>query len=167
MTIDELFEQETEAKNITIIEKNTGKELCQQECGDADCDWDYTVDKHGNYTDDIVAKVQEEKVIKYVHVSAPAPQYAINSISRIAGAISYVAMQLGIYAREKRSRHSIPIDIILIPDVTDEQIASLFADAKNYMENECDYTGVDADGNGLTYDAGIASIEETEPTRNW
>lgn len=166
MTIDELFEQETEAKKITIIEKNTRKELCQQECGDAECDWDWSVDEHGNYTDDIVAKVQEEKVIKYVHVSAPAPQYAINSISRISGAISYIAMQLGIYAREESSRNSIPVDIILIPDVTDEKIESLFKDTKDYMENE-GYTEVHADGNGLTYDAGIASIEETDPTRNW
>jgi hypothetical protein len=166
MTIDELFEQETEAKNITILEKNTGKELCQQECGDAECDWDWTVDEHGNYTDDIVAKVQEEKIIKYVHVSAPAPQYAINSISRIAGAISYAATQLGIYARTESSRHSIPVDIILIPDVTDEQAAELLQKAKEDMEDD-GYTGVDADGNGLTYDAGIASIEDAEPSRNW
>ena len=111
--------------------------------------------------------VQPEKVIKYVHVGAPAPQYAINSISRIAGAISYAATQLGIYARMESSRHSIPVDIILIPDVTDEQIAELFSDAKNYMENECDCTGVDASATGLTYDAGAASIEDSEPSRNW
>lgn len=34
-------------------------------------------------------------------------------------------------------------------------------------ENECDYTGVDASATGLTYDAGAASVEDAEPSRNW
>lgn len=110
--------------------------------------------------------VHPEKVIKYVHVGAPAPQYAINSISRISSAISYAATQVGIYAREESSRNRIPVDIILVPDVTDEQVEEMFKFAKEYMENN-DYTGVDATKWSLTYDAGTASIEDGEPTRNW
>ena len=110
--------------------------------------------------------VQPEKVIKYVHVGAPAPQYAVNSISHISGAIVHIAIQLGIYARTESSRYSIPVAIILEPDVTDEQVEKLFFETKDYMEDN-GYTGVDASKSGLTYDAGTASIEETEPTRNW
>lgn len=110
--------------------------------------------------------VQPEKVIKYVHVGAPAPQYAINSISHIHSAIVHAAIQVGIYAREESSRNSIPVDIILEPDVTDEQVEQMFKVAKEYMEDS-DYTGVDASKWGLTYDAGSASIEDGEPTRNW
>jgi hypothetical protein len=110
--------------------------------------------------------VQPEKVIKYVHVGAPAPQYAINSISHIHSAIVHAATRVGIYAREESSRNRIPVDIILEPDVTDEQVEEMFKVAKDYMEDN-DYTGVDASKWGLTYDAGTASIEEGEPTRNW
>ncbi len=42
----------------------------------------------------------------------------------------------------------------------------MFKVAKEYMEDN-GYTGVDASKWGLTYDAGTASIEEGEPTRNW
>lgn len=110
--------------------------------------------------------VQPEKVIKYVHVGAPAPQYAINSIYSIRSAIIHAAMQVGIYAREESSRNRIPVDIILVPDVTDEQVEEMFKVAKEYMENN-DYTGVEASKWDLTYDAGTASIEEGDPTRNW
>lgn len=110
--------------------------------------------------------VQPEKVIKYVHVGAPAPQYAINSIYSIRSAIIHAAMQVGIYAREESSRNRIPVDIILVPDVTDEQVEEMFKVAKEYMENN-DYTGVEASKWGLNYDAGTASIEEGDPTRNW
>ena len=110
--------------------------------------------------------VQPEKVIKYVHVGAPAPQYAINSICRIHSAIVNTAIELGIHAREERARNHITVNIILEPDVTDEQVETLFRKAKEYMEDN-GYTGVDASKTGLTYDAGTASIEETEPTRNW
>ena len=110
--------------------------------------------------------VQPEKVIKYVHVGAPAPQYVINSIYSIRSAIIHAAMQVGIYAREESSRNRIPVDIILVPDVTDEQVEEMFKVAKEYMENN-DYTGVEASKWGLTYDAGTASIEEGDPTRNW
>lgn len=110
--------------------------------------------------------VQPEKVIKYVHVGAPAPQYAISSIFRIRSAIFHASFQLGIYAREESSRNRIPVDIILKPDVTDEQVEEMFTVAKDYMEDN-GYTGVDASKWGLTYDAGTASIEEGEPTRNW
>ena len=110
--------------------------------------------------------VQPEKAIKYVHVGAPAPQYAINSISRIHSAIVHAAIQVGIYGHESSSPRSIPVDIILVPDVTDEQVEEMFKVAKEYMEDN-DYTGVDASKWGLTYDAGTASIEEGDPTRNW
>lgn len=110
--------------------------------------------------------VQPEKVIKYVHVGAPAPQYTINSISSIRSAIVHAATQVGIYSREESSRNSIPVDIILEPDVTDEQVEEMFKVAKEYMEDNV-YTGVDASKWGLTYDAGTASIEEGDPTRNW
>lgn len=59
-----------------------------------------------------------------------------------------------------------PVAIILEPDVTDERVEKMFRIAKEYMEDE-GYTGVDASSTTLTYDAGKASIEETEPTRNW
>ena len=94
--------------------------------------------------------VQPEKVIKYVHVGAPAPQYAINSIYSIRSAIIHAAMQVGIYAREESSRNRIPVDIILVPDVTDEQFEEMFKVAKEYMENN-DYTGVESSKWGLTY----------------
>ena len=110
--------------------------------------------------------VQPEKAIKYVHVGAPAPEYAINSIFHICSAIVHAAVQVGIYAREESSRYSIPVDIILEPDVTDEQVKEMFKVAKEYMEDE-GYTGVDASATWLTYDAGTASIEDGEPTRNW
>lgn len=110
--------------------------------------------------------VQPEKVIKYVHVGAPAPQYAINSISSIRSAIVHAATQVGIYSREESSRNSISVDIILEPDVTDEQVEEMFKVAKEYMEDNV-YTGVDASKWGITYDAGTASIEEGDPTRNW
>ena len=64
------------------------------------------------------------------------------------------------------SKHSIPVDIILVPDVTDEQVEKLFKDAKEYMEAE-GYTDVEYSETGLTYDAGTASIEQGDPTRNW
>lgn len=92
-------------------------------------------------------------------------RYAINSISSIRSAISYIASQNGIYAREE-SAHDGTTDIILEPDTTDEQVAELFKDAKAYMDSE-DYTGVDASSTMLTYDAGRATVEESEPTRNW
>lgn len=110
--------------------------------------------------------VHPEKVIKYVHVGAPAPQYAINSISSIRSAIVHAATQVGIYSREESSRNSISVDIILEPDVTDEQVEEMFKVAKEYMEDNV-YTGVDASKWGITYDAGTASIEEGDPTRNW
>lgn len=110
--------------------------------------------------------VQPKKSIKYVYVGAPAPQYAVNSISRIRSAIVWASQALGIYAREEGSRNRIPVDVILVPDVTDEQVESLFKTAKDYMEGN-GYTDVDVSKYGLTYDAGHASIEETEPTRNW
>lgn len=115
--------------------------------------------------DELHILVQPEKVIKYIHVGAPAPNYAINSISRIRSGISYIASQKGIYAREEVDRDG-TTDIILEPDTTEEQVAELLEGAKEYMEDE-GYTDVDASSTTLTYDAGKATAEETEPTRNW
>lgn len=170
MTIDELFEQESDAKSITIIEENTGKILCQQECGDADCDWDYTVE-NGKYTDDIVAKVKEEKTFPYIHIGAPAPNYAINSIGTLSGYIKEYAVREKVYAYNEFSRSG-TTDIMLTPDTTDEQIARVFKLAGQAMiddglvtEGSFDYNSASA--TGLLYDAATASLERSEPTRNW
>ena len=165
MTIDELFYSESKAE-ITIIEKNTGKELCQQECGDAECDWDYSGDENSDdYWMHITAKVQEEKEIPYIHVGAPAPQYAINSISKIAGAISYAASKLGYHARDERG-HNMVTDVILDVNVTDDQVKEIFETAAKDMIDE-GYTGVDFDSTSLNYDSASASFEHSELTRNW
>ena len=174
MTIQEVItEIGTENYDVLVIEEGTrfedSTEIAEQAVDfehDIARDWVVINDDGEPNRKELHILVQPEKVIKYVHVGAPAPQYAINSISHIHSAISYIASLNGIYAREETSRHSIPVDIILVPDVTDEQAETLFRNAKEYMEDE-GYTGVDASATGLTYDAGIASIEQGEPTRNW
>ena len=166
MTIEELKNQEDGYyTTIMYVEGKSFTQYCapieDADVSDSDeaIDWTYTGDT------ELTILVQPVKVIKYIHAGAPAPQYAINSISRIRSAISYIASQNGIYAREE-SAHDGTVDIILEPDTTDEQVAELFKGAKEYMENE-GYTGVDATSTMLTYDAGRATAEETEPTRNW
>lgn len=170
MTIEELKNQEEGNYTKVIIEEGTcfenATEISENDASDSDevRDW-IIINDEGDLKDELHILVQPVKVIKYIHIGAPAPQYAINSISRIRSAISYIASQNGIYAREE-SAHDGTADIILEPDTTDEQVAELFKDAKGYMEGE-DYTGVGASSTMLTYDAGSATVEETEPTRNW
>lgn len=170
MTIVELKNQEEGNYTKVVIEEGTGfesaTEISEDDVRDSDeaRDW-IIINDEGDLKDELHILVQPEKVIKYIHVGAPAPQYAINSISRIRSAISYIASQNGIYAREDRA-HDGTTDIILEPDTTDDQIAELLNGAKEYMEED-GYTGVDASSTMLTYDAGTATAEETEPTRNW
>ena len=166
MTIEELKNQEEgDYTTIMYVEGNSFTQHCtpvdEADVSDSDnaIDWTYTGDT------ELTILVQPMKVIKYIHVGAPAPQYAINSISSIRSAISYIASQNGIYAREDRA-HDGTVDIILEPDTTDEQVAELIKCSKEYMEDE-GYTGVDATSTMLTYDAGSATAEEIEPTRNW
>ena len=170
MTIEELKNQEEGAYTKVIIEEGISfedsTEISEDDVSNLDevRDW-IIINDEGDLKDDLHILVQPAKVIKYIHVGAPAPQYAINSISRLRSAISYIASQNGIYAREEISRDG-TTNIILEPDTTDEQVAELFKGAKEYMEDE-EYTGVDASSTMLTYDAGTATAEETELTRNW
>lgn len=170
MTIEELKDQEEGNYTKVVIEEGTSFENATEISEDDVLDSDEVrnwiiIDEEGDLKDELHILVQPEKVIKYIHVGAPAPQYAINSISRIRSAISYIASQNGIYAREE-SAHDGSTDIILEPDTTEEQVAELLKVAKEYMEDE-GYTGVDASSTMLTYDAGSATAEETEPSRNW
>ena len=170
MTIEELKEQEEGNYTKVIIEEGVGfenaTEISEDDVFDSDevRDW-IIIDEDGDLKDELHILVQPEKVIKYIHVGAPAPQYAINSISRIRSAISYIASQKGIYAREESDLDG-TADVILEPDTTDEQVAELLKGAKEYMEDE-GYTDVDASSTTLTYDAGAATAEESESTRNW
>lgn len=170
MTIEELKEQEEGNYTKVVIEEGisfeNATEISEDDVLDSDevRDW-IIINDEGDLKDELHILVQPAKVIKYIHVGAPAPQYAINSISHIRSAISYIASQNGIYAREE-SAHDGTTDIILDSDTTDEQIEVLLKGAKGYMDEE-GYTGVDASSTMLTYDAGTATAEETEPTRNW
>lgn len=174
MTIQDVIEETGENNyDVLVIEEGTwfedSTEIPEQVVDfehDIARDWVIINDDGDPNKKELHILVQPEKVIKYVHVGAPAPQYAINSISHIRSAIVHAAIQVGIYASEESSRNSIPVDIILEPDVTDEQVEEMFKVAKKYMEDN-DYTGVDASKWGLTYDAGTASIEDGEPTRNY
>lgn len=174
MTIKEVIEETGENNyDVLVIEEGIrfedATEIPEQAVdfeNDIARDWVVINDDGDPNKKELHILVQPEKVIKHVHVGAPAPQYAINSISHIRSAIVHAAVQVGIYAREESSRNRIPVDIILEPDVTDEQVEEMFKAAKEYMEDN-GYTGVDASEWGLTYDAGTASIEESDPTRNW
>jgi hypothetical protein len=174
MTIQDVIDEiGVDNYDVLVIEEGTrfedSTEIAEQSVDfDHDIARDYVVINDDGDTNkkELHILVQPEKVIKYVYVGAPAPQYAINSISSIRSAIVGAAQQLGIYAREEVYRNRIPVDVILVSDVTDEQVESLFKTAKEHMEDN-GYTDVDASKYGLAYDAGTASIEETEPTRNW
>ena len=170
MTIQEVLDDyENEYDSIDIHEGTSRANMnliAEQEVDfDNDVARDYWTEDCSDGHVKLHILVQPEKVIKYVHVGAPAPRYAINSISHILSAISYFASQNGIYSREE-SAHDGTTDVVLIPDVTDDQVEKLFKDTEEYMEAE-GYTGVDASKYGLTYDSGSASIEDGEPTRNW
>lgn len=172
MTIQEIIDQEEGSyKTVTIYEGTSFKDatiISEEDVNpseDIAKNWDYGVDREkGCYDENLKILVQPEKVIKYIHVGAPAPQYAINSISRIRSAITEGATAVGVYAREETGR--IESDIILEPDTTAEQAKEIFEKAKEHMDGE-GYTDVDSGDSWLTYDAGRADLEETEPTRNW
>ncbi len=173
MTIEEIIEQEEGNYDVLVIEEGLrfedSVEIAEQSVdfsGDIGMDWVIINDDGEPNLRELHILVQPEKAIKYVHVGAPAPNYAINSISVIRRGIVHASEQLGIYAREDISRNRIPVDVVLVPDVTGEQVSEMFKVAREYLEDE-GYTGVDSCGTGLTYDAGIASLEESEPSRNW
>lgn len=169
-TIDELKEQED--GNFTIIEFHEGTcrantdIITELDVSGTDLVRNYWFEPCSDGDTKLHILVQPEKVIRYIHIGAPAPQYAINSISHIRSCIVYIATQLGIYSHEESNRNSIPVNVILEPDTTEEQVAELFEKTKDYMLGE-DYTGVYCTETYLRYDAGTASSEVTEPTRNW
>lgn len=168
MTIQEIIDQED--FDTIIIEEGTrfedSTEIPESEVNfttDIGRDW-VVINDDESGKKELHILVQPEKVIKYIHVGAPAPQYAISSISHIRSAITEGATAVGVYAREETGR--IESDIILEPDTTAEQAKEIFAKAKEHMDGE-GYTDVGSGDSWLTYDAGRADLEETEPTRNW
>lgn len=169
MTVTDVI-NDTDYSNLTIYEgmSRANMTAIAEQLVDFDITEaiDYWTEECSDGSVDLNILVRPEKVLKYIHVGAPAPQYAINSISSISSAISYAASQVGCYRAMFHNKHSIPVDIMLAPDVTDVEIEEMFKVAKEYMEDN-EYTGVDASKWSLTYDAGTASIRETEPTRNW
>lgn len=170
MTIEEIKEQEE--GEYTIIEFHEGTcranmdVITELDVSDKDEVRDYWLEPCSDGDTKLHILVQPEKAIRYIHVGAPAPQYAISSIHSIEGAIVQAAMAVGVYERTERSRNSIPCDIILEPDTTEDQVKEIFAKAKQDMIDE-DYTGVDGRETTLYYDAGQAYAGVTEPTRNW
>jgi hypothetical protein len=115
----------------------------------------------------LVILVQPEKVFTYIHVGSPAPKYAINSIHSVMTAVSYAASKLNYYFKEEMDANRITGDIILLPAYDEYEAREVLESAADYMTNEEDYTGVDCSGDRLSYDAAIATIEQTEPTRNY
>lgn len=122
------------------------------------------------YEDDdvvLVILVQPERELTYIHVGAPAPQYAINSLRRVLSAVSYSASELGYYLKEEMDSNRITGDVILDPAYGESEAREVLETAADYMTNVEDYTGVDCSGDRLIYDAATATVEKTEPTRNW
>lgn len=115
----------------------------------------------------LVILVQPKKVVTYIHVSAPAPQYAINSISKIRGAISLAATRTNCYAREEVDANRLTCDIILDISCDTSTAAEVIKEAHSYLELEEDCTGVSSRDDRLDYDAAYAEVLLTEPTRNW
>lgn len=114
----------------------------------------------------LVILVQPARELTYIHVGAPAPNYAINSISRIFSAISYKASILGYELKEEQERNFTG-DIILAPNYGKDQAEEVLKAAADYMTLEDDYTGVEVYSDTLRYDAAVAKIEKTELTRNY
>ena len=81
----------------------------------------------------LVILVQPKKVVTYIHVSAPAPQYAINSISKIRGAISLAATRTNCYAREKEDANRLTCDIILDISCDTSNAAEVIKEAHSYL----------------------------------
>lgn len=177
MTIAELKEQEFENYDAVVIEEGTrfedATEIAEQEVEDTDeaRDWVIINDDDEPNKKELHILVQPLKEIPYIHVGAPAPNYAINSISTLRRYITTAAINEGVYEREENDRQS-TCDIILTIGATEEQIANVFKSASQEMmddgtvtEGSHDYDSASA--TGLLYDAATASIEKTEPTRNW
>lgn len=170
MTIEEIKEQEE--GEYTIIEFHEGTcranmdVITELDVSDDDEVRDYWLEPCSDGDAKLHIMVQPEKAIRYIHVGAHAPQYAINSIGRIRSCIVAVAIQMGIYARTESERYEISVDVILEPDTTEEQVAELMRKTKEYMISE-DYIGVDCSDSWLRYDAGRAEAGITGPTRNW
>lgn len=164
MNIKELLEQED--GEFTIVEYHEGicsasmDAITEHDVCDGDEIRDYWLEACGDGDTKLHVLVQPEKVIRYIHVGAPAPQYAINSISRLFSAVSYAAQMVGVLAREDGK------DIILEPDTSEDQVTEVFSRAAVFMEDE-GYTGVDAGRYSMHYDAATATSEVTELTRNW
>lgn len=114
----------------------------------------------------LVILVQPARELTYIHVGAPAPNYAINSISRIFNAISYKAASLGYGLKEEQNR-DLTGDIILYPRYGESDAEEVLKEAADYMTFEEDYTGVEVNSDTLRYDAAFAKIEKTELTRNY
>ena len=169
MTIDEVIEQESGEFDRVQYEEGTrfedAIELTESDVRGSDEVRDYstTNDEDGRT---LYILVQPEKRIRYIHVGAPAPQYAISSIHHIEGAIVSAAMSVGVYARTERARNEIPCDVILEPDTTEEQVKEVFSKAKQDMIDD-GYTGVDGWDTTLDYDAGHAEAQEMDLSRNW
>lgn len=169
MTIDEIIEQEQGEFDRIVYEEGLRfedqTEITESDvCGSDEArDYSTTNDEDGRT---LYILVQPERQIRYIHVGAPAPQYAINSINRILSCMAHVAIKMGIYAREEGDRRDIEKDIILETETTEEQVAELMEKTKEYMIDE-EYTGVDCSDSWLTYDAGRAEAGISEPTRNW
>lgn len=174
MTIAELKEQEIENYNTVVIEEGTrfedANEITEQEVEDTDIARDWVI-LHEDEQPELHILVQPEKEVHYIHIGAPAPNYASNSISTLRGYLTTAAINEGVYEREENDRQG-TCDIILSIDTTDEQIANIFKAAGQAMiddgtvtEGSFDYNSASA--TGLLYDAATASAEKTEPTRNW
>lgn len=102
MTIEEIIEQEEGEFDKIIYEEGIrfedSTEITESDVCGSDEARDYsTVNDEDGRT--LYILVQPEKAIRYIHVGAPAPQYAINSIHSIEGAIVQAAMAVGVYAR--------------------------------------------------------------------
>ena len=123
-------------------------------------------DAHDNGDRVLVILVQPARELTYIHVDAPAPNYAINSVSRIFNAISYKASSLGYELKEEQNR-DLTGDIILYPSYGESEAEEVLKEAADYMTFEEDYTGVEVSGGTLHYDAATAKIEKTELTRNY
>lgn len=169
MTIEQLKEQEE--GNYTFIQYHEGvsrvsmEPIPETDVDESDYVRDYWLEpSDGDTTLHIL--VQPYRVLKYIHVGAPAPQYALKSIRSICSAIVDAAVDMGIYEREEPYADGIRDDIILVESTTDEQVAELFAHAERILKLEgC--TDTDHDECWLTYDAGRADLRESEPTRFW
>lgn len=114
----------------------------------------------------LVILVQPARELTYIHVGAPAPNYAINSLSRIFSAISYKASSLGYELKEEQNR-DFTGDIILAPNYGEGEAEEVLKEAADYMTLEEDYTGVEVNSDTLRYNAAFAKIEKTELTRNY